>query len=411
MSSDAQFRVAVRRFGPFESAIRKQWESFERDAKTGLTLDAQAFDLPELSETVFPNETLSPDRWDVVFINTDWVLAAHAKNAVVDLAPFLRDNPPDGYPDAWTDSLLRLQDVNGFIVGLPYHDGPECLIYRRDLFEDENERDNYRQRFGKPLRPPESWSEFQQVARYFHRPHEGLYGTVFAAFPDGHNTVYDFLLQLWTRGGELFSKTGKPTLETPAAQEALSFYRAMLQDCDALHPRCREMDSVQSGVAFAAGEVAMMVNWFGFAAMAETLDESKVKGRVSLAPIPSGENGTTVSLNVYWLLAVSAKSARPEVAYSFLRHCASQEMDKLLTLEGGIGCRKSTWQDAEVHRIVPYYSRLEQLHQNAREMPRMSEWPNVAHVIDAMMLRAMNTNDSIRIILQDGQDAMERVLS
>ncbi len=411
MSSDAQFRVAVRRFGPFESAIRKQWECFERDAQTGLTLDAQAFDLPELSEAVFPKPTISSDPWDAVFINTDWVLAAYAKNAVADLARFLRDNPPDGYPEAWTDSLLRPQDVNGFIVGLPYHDGPECLLYRRDLFEDYNEQENYRQRFGQPLRPPETWSEFQQIARYFHRPHEGLYGSVFAAFPDGHNTVYDFLLQLWSRGGELFSKAGKLQLATPAAQEALSFYRAMLQDADALHPRCREMDSVQSGMAFAAGEVAMMVNWFGFAAIAETLDESKVKGRVNLAPIPSGGNGTTVSLNVYWLLAVSAKSARPDVAYSFLRHCAGREMDKLLTLEGGIGCRKSTWQDADVQRVVPYYSRLEQLHRNAREMPRMSEWPDVAHVIDAMMLRAMNTDDSIHSILKDGQEAIERVLS
>ena len=31
----------------------------------------------------------------------------------------------------------------------------------------------------------------------------GRYGTVFAAFPDGHNTLYDFALQLWSRGGEL----------------------------------------------------------------------------------------------------------------------------------------------------------------------------------------------------------------
>ena len=50
-----------------------------------------------------------------------------------------------------------------------------------------------------------------------------------------------------------------------------------------MHPDCREMDSVKSGLAFAAGEVAMMVNWFGFAAMCEMIPESRVKGRVDVA--------------------------------------------------------------------------------------------------------------------------------
>jgi multiple sugar transport system substrate-binding protein len=185
----------------------------------------------------------------------------------------------------------------------------------------------------------------------------------------------------------------------------------MLQDEHALHPRCREMDSVKSGMAFAAGEVAMMVNWFGFAAMSETIAESKVKGRIDIAPIPHGEGGATASLNVYWVLAVPAGSQRADLAYSFLRHCASGSMDKRLTLEGGIGCRRSTWADAEVREIVPFYSRLEQLHQNAREMPQLPRWPEVVHVIDAVMLRAMNTDDSIPSILKDGTDAVRRLLA
>jgi hypothetical protein len=46
------------------------------------------------------------------------------------------------------------------------------------------------------------------------------------------------------------------------------------------------MDSVQSGLVFASGEVAIMVNWFGFAAMSETLADSKVKGCIDIAQIP-----------------------------------------------------------------------------------------------------------------------------
>jgi multiple sugar transport system substrate-binding protein len=119
----------------------------------------------------------------------------------MDLAPLIKANPPQDYPEGWTPSLLHFQLFDGHIIGLPYHDGPACFIYRKDLFADPAEQATYRAQTGASLQVPTTWPEFQQVARFFTRPQDNLYGTVFAAYPDGHNTVYDFCLQLWTRGG------------------------------------------------------------------------------------------------------------------------------------------------------------------------------------------------------------------
>jgi multiple sugar transport system substrate-binding protein len=60
-------------------------------------------------------------------------------------------------------------------------------------------------------------------------------------------------------------------------------------------------------------------------------------------------------------------------------------MDRLLTKEGAIGCRKSMWQDADVNRTIPFYSRLDALHTCARELPRLSEWPRIAAIIDELV--------------------------
>jgi multiple sugar transport system substrate-binding protein len=403
MKRDQSFRIAVRKFDPFESAIRKQWDAFEAIAQTGFTLQAEAFDLPALTETLFGREGLLRGDWDVAFINTDWIAAIHESRSVVDLATFLKQNPPDDYPEGWMPSLLRLQQIDGSILGVPYHDGPECLMYRKDLFADPNEQKAYQERFGSPLRVPQTWREFHQVAHFFQRPENGLYGTAFAAFPDGHNTVYDFLLQLWTRGGELVDDSGRIQFETSEAIEALTFYRSMLQDSAAVHPRCFEMDSVKSGLAFAAGEVAMMVNWFGFAAMSETIPESRVKGRVDIANIPQGKVGSTTSLNIYWILSIASGSPHREIAYNFLRHCVTAHMDRLLTLGGAIGCRKSTWNDPDVNRIVPFYSRLESLHTNAREIPRLAEWPRIASSIDELMLNVIQTDKPIDQLTREAQ--------
>jgi multiple sugar transport system substrate-binding protein len=391
-----QFRIAIRKFGPFASAIRKQWDTFAAEG-AGLELDAPELDLHPLWESLFDRDGLRNGDWDVAFINTDWVAACHGKGTVLDLAPLIAADPPEGYPGAWTPSLLRLQEIDGQVLGLPYHDGPECLIYRKDLLE------------GADLRLPETWREFRETARHLTRKDKGVYGTAYAAYPDGHNTVYDFCLQLWTRGGELTDGAGRVRLDTPQAIDALEFYRLILGDAEAVHPASREMDSVKSGYAFAAGEVALMVNWFGFAAMAETIPESRVKGCVGVAEIPHAEGCHGTSLNIYWILAIAAGSPHRDVAWRFLRHCASPAMDKLLTLEGAIGCRKSTWVDEEVNRAIPFYRRMEDLHAHAREMPRRADWPRISEVIDRMVMDTINSRERVADIVRRAQSALRLI--
>jgi multiple sugar transport system substrate-binding protein len=391
MAERKTFRIAIRQFDPFESAIRKAWESFQQIEHCDLELQADALDLHALQNTIFDRDELKKGNTDVAFIVTDWVATCHEGGILLDLAPMIKANPPDDYPNGWTNSLLGMQRFGDQVIGLPYHDGPECLIYRKDLFEDPAEQAAYKARYGTDLRLPESWPEFQQIARFFNRPEQRLYGTVFAAFPDGHNTVYDFCLQLWTRGGELFDSAQKMHLDTPQAAQALEFYRSILNDGRAVHPQSREFDSVKSGLAFAAGEVAMMINWFGFAAMCETIADSKVKSKVAIGPIPHAEGCPSASLNVYWILGVGAGSPHAEIAYRFLRHCVSAPMDKMLTLEGGIGCRKSTWTDADVNKTIPFYNRLESLHANARELPRLTNWAQLATLIDELVVQTINS--------------------
>jgi multiple sugar transport system substrate-binding protein len=398
------FRIAIRKFVPFEVSIQKQWDEFESVTRTGLHLEAEAFDLHPLQESLFGQQGMVRGDWDVAFINTDWVSSIYSSGAVVDLSSFLHCNPPEDYPQGWTDSLLRLQNMQGSILGLPYHDGPECLLYRRDLFDDPIQKEKYLQRFGSPLRPPTTWKEFSQIARFLHAPKNNLYGTAFAAFPDGHNTVYDFLLQIWSRGGELMFPSGRISFCTQAAIEGLGFYRSILRDKTAVHPHSKKMDSVQLGLAFAAGEIAMMVNWFGFATMAETVPDSKIRGKVGIADIPCGERGTSTSLNIYWMLSIAAGSPHRNIAYEFLRHCASREMDKLLTLEGGTGCRRSTWDDREVNKNILFYKQLNDLHAKAREIPQIAEWPQIASIIDELVVETIETDIVISDLLRKADE-------
>ncbi len=82
-----------------------------------------------------------------------------------------------------------------------------------------------------------------------------------------------------------------------------------------------------------------------------------------------GPGGRSVSLNVFWVIALASGSRRKDLARAFLRQLATAPMDKLTTLEGAIGVRRSTWGDEEVNRLIPFYHRLDALHEHARELP------------------------------------------
>ena len=395
-------RVAVRKFEPFERAIETQFAAFAEATGAALSLEYEALDLNPLRETLFEEGGMRDGTWDVAFLNTDWIAEAIEADSVVNLLPLMEEHPVDGYPHAWSPPLLRLQDDGAHIWGLPYHDGPQCLIYRRDLLESEREQTAFRSSYGYDLVVPQTWDQFTDVVRFFTRPDDGLFGTVFAAFPDGHNTVYDFCVQLWSRGGRLSDPDGRPLLDTEEGAAALDFYRTTLCDRTMTPAGLEAVDSIQSGEMFASGSVAMMANWFGFAAMLEHPGHP-MKGRVGIAPMPRGAGGRRVALNVYWILAIAAGSTKVDTAYDFLRFVATPAMDKLTALEGAVACRLSTWHDPDINDRVPFYRELETLHGEALELPSSSTFPRFAHILDSAIQRAIATKDPTRRILADAQ--------
>ena len=75
-------------------------------------------------------------------------------------------------------------------------------------------------------------------------------------------------------------------------------------------------------------------------------------------------------------------------------------MDKLTTTSGAIGCRKSTWHDADVNASIPFYHRIEQLHSVAREIPQRADWPRIASLIDRAVTETISSNTPIEDILR-----------
>ncbi|MSS70259.1 MAG: extracellular solute-binding protein [Candidatus Latescibacteria bacterium] len=392
-------RLIGRKFVGFERALARQARAFAEAG--GVDVEMDFLEVEDLYDRMVARKgCLKPD-YDLMLAATDWYPTLCAQKALAPLDASLADDPPQDWgKGGWTDSVLALQrDQAGRIYGLPYHDGPEMLIYRKDLFESPEERRGFSLRFGRPLEPPKTWGEFLEVAQFFTRPDEGLYGTILAAFPDAHNIIYDFFLHLWTRGGEVLDAKGVPAFQGETGVEALTFLRDLMRAHRVTPPDCAEIDSVKSGERFADGSVALMVNWMGFAAFADAHEGSRVRGRVGCGLVPSGDGGEGCSLNIYWCLSIPAGSQRREDAYQFLRWCARPDMDLLTSEEGAIGVRRSTWREF-AGRGVAGYATLEDLHARARHLPRVPAFGGMSEVLNEHLDRALNRGGDVAGELQ-----------
>jgi multiple sugar transport system substrate-binding protein len=368
----ARLALASRAFDGFDRALARQAAAWD-----GGHVDVRPRELPDLEAAVVDGDALLDGSTDLALVPTDWLPSLVDRGAVLDLSDRLAADPPPDWPDGWSPSMRGLQARGDRVFGMPYHDGPMVLLYRADRYDDPAERAGFADRFGRPLAPPASWSDLADQAAWFTRP--GLFGTVLAGEPDGHNDVYDFLLQLWSRGGHL-ARNGRAAFHEAPGVDGLAFL-AGLRRGGMVDPASLGWDSVTSGEHFAAGEAALMVNWAGFAAMSAP-PGSPTHGLVRCAPVPRHDDEVgSVSLNVYWVLVVAAGSEDPRSAYAFLRHLARPEMDLVTSLEGGTGVRLSTWRDERLRNVSPYYEVIEEVHGNVQSPPAVAGWPEAVRVL------------------------------
>jgi multiple sugar transport system substrate-binding protein len=397
----SHLRIVLRNYADFENALTEEARLFEAQ-HPGTKIELISVGIHELYNATISAGGLRDGHFDLALLVTDWLAEADAAGALEDLHRWQQRIPLHDWPDGWPRSLVQPVILADHLTSIPWHDGPECLVYRTDLFEDPSTRGAFRTQFSRDLVPPTTWEEFEQTARFLTDPSAGRYGTVFAAFPDGHNTLYDFALQVWSRGGELTDSDGHPSVATPNAIDALGFYRRVVRDPALCHPQSPQLDSTQSGDLFLAGEVAMMANWFGFAARSGR-QGSPLAGKVAIAPIPTANGTPPVSLSVFWTLAMGKGSRQKELAWQFLRFVSAPPRDLGITRYGAVGVRLSTWRDPELQARIPVYRGVESISLGARQLPTGPGMAAFAAVIDNVISRALSTNEPSAAILESAQ--------
>jgi len=197
-----------------------------------------------------------------------------------------------------------------------------CLYYRKDLFEDPENKNAFRQKYGYELAPPATWEQFDDVGSFFTDKYApDLYG---GAIQRVEGQVYSW----WTgafsgHGGQFFDpETMKPGINKAAGVKTL---QEMVAQNRWMPPGVEKWGFVDVLSAWMAGKIAMTITWppygrwsQGYGATAKQLSwvpPTQIAGKVGYAPMPGGRPTLAGGFG----LGVSSITKNKDAAYLFIQ--------------------------------------------------------------------------------------------
>ncbi|HSZ17968.1 MAG TPA: extracellular solute-binding protein, partial [Terracidiphilus sp.] len=158
-------RIALRHYSDFENALQEQARLFAA-SRPGITVQLVSLGIHELYQTALTDGGLREGRYDLALLVTDWLAEGITSRSLEDLQMWQDRLPIPDWPQGWPRSLVRPLIFDGKLSSLPWHDGPECLVYRSDIFVDPKRREDFLAQFGRALEPPVTWQEFAETAQF-----------------------------------------------------------------------------------------------------------------------------------------------------------------------------------------------------------------------------------------------------
>lgn len=219
--------------------------------------------------------------------------------------------------------------VDGKIYGFPDDGDLFVLYYRKDLFEDPENRKAFKAKHGYDLAAPKTWQQYADIGNFITEKYKPkTYGA--GQFRGPAYGIWLFEERFRVEGGRFFDpETMKAQINN---EVGVKVYEGMRNDNKFMPPGVESWGFVEALSSFLAGDIAMTISWppFGrWAAGYGTDDQAlswvpktTIADKVGYALPPGG----TPQLAAGFSLSVSSKSKNKEAAYLFIQWLNSEEI-------------------------------------------------------------------------------------
>ncbi|MFN3260908.1 MAG: ABC transporter substrate-binding protein [Pikeienuella sp.] len=297
---------------------------------------------------------LSAGAGDIDVYRTDIVWAPQLADHLLDLGERGREAAKDHFP-----SIIESQTVDGRLIALPFYADAPALYYRTDLLEE------YR------LSVPETWAALEEAARTIQegeraKGESDFHGFVFqgAAY---EGLTCDALEWVASHGGGgIVEADGTISINNPEAAAAIDMAAGWI---GTISPEgVLGYKEEESRGVWQTGKAAFMRNWPYAYALGQG-EDSAVKDRFAVAPLPSGGSGSAATLGG-WNLAVSKYTDEPEAAIELVLFLTGVEAQKLRAVRNSsLPTRPALYDDPEIAAAQPIIPEWKEIFLNAVPRP------------------------------------------
>ncbi len=303
---------------------------------------------------------------DVIACDIIWVSQFAAADWLLDVTTEL-----EAVKDEYLGGPLKTCYYDGKAYAFPDYTDVGLMYYRNDLVDHA----------------PATWDELQSMCRE-HQGKDGIdYGFVFQMF-QGEPTPCNMLEFIKQNGGHDLLN-GRFSMANENTYEALDFVKGLISD--GISPEdvlgWRPDDSLS---VFSEGKALFMRNWT-YAYARTQLDESKVQGKVGVAALPVGPNGSESSGTLGgWNLAVNKNTDNKDAAVALAKFMTSYEAQKIATTERStFPTNKKVYEDKEVLEALPYLTSVRSAADKAAPRPQVRDYPTVSTIIQEYMHKVL----------------------
>jgi multiple sugar transport system substrate-binding protein len=260
--------------------------------------------------------------------------------------------------------------IDGKLVAMPAFADSMFMYYRRDLLEKHK------------IAEPKTWDELAAAARKIQQAegNPNLQGLSIQGAPI-EGAVCTFLLPYWGQGKDFNDAAGRMTLDKPAAVKGLQQWLGMV-DQGVIKRNVAEVKTPDTVNEFKAGQVVFAINW-GFAwERFKDDNDSQVKGKVGVMPLPAMAGGRSATCTGGWQWALSAFSRNKTEAAKLMRYMSTPAASKFLAVEGSLlPTYQSVYTDPDVVRNAPWFKDASEVVIAGRGRPVSRDYGQVSDII------------------------------
>ena len=347
----------------------------EFDSQTGIKVDIlrQPTDTDQRRQgLLIPLKSRKNDP-DVFLMDVAWVAQFATSGWLEPLDSYI---DKDGLePEVFFSRVVDLVDrYEGSLIALPVYVDGGLLYYRKDLLK----------KYGY-TEPPRTWNQLVdyslKVQKDIRKINPNFYGFLWQG-AQYEGLICNFLEFAASNGGGIIFKGRRILLNLPENIRAAQFMYDLIHNYRISPPNTfTEMREEQVRIFFQQGNALFERNW-PYAWSLHQSEDSRVKDRVGICPLPHFPSGKSASTLGGWHIGISKFSNIKSESFEFVKFVVSCGTQKKLALELGWNPgRKDVYRDAEVLKKLPHFASLREVFENAVPRPNLPYYTQISEAI------------------------------